>query len=103
MLFLYLMVNKKCLFYPLYLGFFSQLNLYLILFVFDQLSIICLIAPYVFSIAWRMIKPLITGTTHEKIRFVYSNFEEEVHKFVDPDQLPISYGGTLPDDSEVRI
>ncbi len=60
------------------------------------------IAPYVFSIAWRMIKPLITGTTHEKIRFVYSNYENEIRQFVDPDNLPISYGGTLPDDSEVK-
>lgn len=55
-----------------------------------------------FSIAWRLIKPLITGSTHEKIRFVYSNYEKEIREFVDPDQLPISYGGTLPDESEVR-
>ncbi|ODN02281.1 SEC14-like protein 2 [Orchesella cincta] len=58
-------------------------------------------APYVFSIAWKLVKPLITGTTHEKIKFVYSNYEKEIAKYVDPDQLPEAYGGTLPEDSEI--
>ncbi|CAL8072768.1 unnamed protein product [Orchesella dallaii] len=65
-------------------------------------AVFVLNAPYVFSIAWRLVKPLITGNTHEKIKFVYSNnYEKEILKYVDPDQLPEAYGGTLPEDSEL--
>jgi len=60
-------------------------------------------APYVFSMIWKLVKPLITGSTHEKIKFVYSNsnYEKEILKYVDPDQIPETYGGALPEDSEI--
>lgn len=61
-------------------------------------------APWVFSILWSIAKPFISTATHERLRFLSSDKEvwkAEFTQFVDEDQLPESFGGTLPDDYQV--
>lgn len=62
-------------------------------------------APYVFEIAWRLIKPFVSEHTHSKLKFLGSDvrtWKEEMLKYMDIDQFPEQYGGTVPNSTDVR-
>ena len=69
-----------------------------------QIKIICLYctAPPIFSILYKMAKPLFTKCTFEKLVIYTSSNKEEwkaaLLELVDADQLPKSYGGTMSDE-----
>ncbi|XP_069022248.1 SEC14-like protein 2 isoform X3 [Embiotoca jacksoni] len=54
-------------------------------------------APKIFPMAYNLIKHFLCEETRRKIIVVGSNWKEELHKHIDPDQLPVVYGGTLTD------
>jgi len=60
----------------------------------ENLSL-CLIkdAPWVFWGFWKLVKPLLDPVVASKIRFVNT---ADLQKYVDPENLPQSYGGTDP-------
>lgn len=43
-----------------------------------------------------MVKKVIDEGTKAKFRLMGSDYKEEMLKFIDPDNLPIEYGGTQP-------
>mmetsp|Transcript_37252 Transcript_37252/g.80700 ORF Transcript_37252/g.80700 Transcript_37252/m.80700 type:complete len:139 (-) Transcript_37252:43-459(-) len=52
-------------------------------------------APWVFRSIWMVIQPLIHEKTRVKIKLMGGNYIEEMKEHgVDPDQLPVSIGGT---------
>lgn len=54
-------------------------------------------APYVFEMAWGLIKPFVSDYTRSKLRFLGSNQKQismELLKHMEIDQFPSSYGGT---------
>ncbi|KAM9306367.1 SEC14-like protein 2 [Pholidichthys leucotaenia] len=54
-------------------------------------------APRLFPMAYNLIKHFICEETQRKIIVVGSNWQEMLRKHIDPDQLPVIYGGTLTD------
>jgi len=56
-------------------------------------------APYMFNMAWRLIKPFVSDYTHSKLRFLGSDqksMRTELMKHMDIHQFPTVYGGSLP-------
>ena len=56
--------------------------------------------PHFFSIAFSMIKPLLSDTTRDKMRIFdcdRSEWEPELLEEIDSDQLPACYGGSMTD------
>uniref|UniRef100_A0ACB8FYP1 Uncharacterized protein n=1 Tax=Sphaerodactylus townsendi TaxID=933632 RepID=A0ACB8FYP1_9SAUR len=54
-------------------------------------------APRLFPIAYNLVKHLLSEDTRNKIVVLGSNWKEVLLKHIDPDQLPVEYGGTLTD------
>eukprot|EP01062_Namystynia_karyoxenos_P063330 TRINITY_DN56142_c0_g1_i1.p1 TRINITY_DN56142_c0_g1~~TRINITY_DN56142_c0_g1_i1.p1 ORF type:complete len:459 (+),score=115.18 TRINITY_DN56142_c0_g1_i1:99-1475(+) len=56
-------------------------------------------APAVFTVIWKVVKWWLDPATRAKVQ-IYSggkeHWQHELHKYVDPAQLPEEYGGTLP-------
>jgi hypothetical protein len=51
-------------------------------------------APWIFKPLWAMIKPWLDPNTVNKIRvFGYNDYQEELKKVIDEDQIPKEYGG----------
>uniref|UniRef100_A0A7N4PTE4 SEC14 like lipid binding 4 n=1 Tax=Sarcophilus harrisii TaxID=9305 RepID=A0A7N4PTE4_SARHA len=53
--------------------------------------------PKLFPIVYNLVKPFISEKTSKKFVIMGANWKEDLQKFVDPDQLPAEYGGTLTD------
>ena len=56
--------------------------------------------PHFFSIAFSMIKPLLSDTTRDKMRIFdcdRSEWEPALLEEIDSDQLPACYGGSMTD------
>uniref|UniRef100_A0A3P9PMT2 SEC14-like lipid binding 7 n=1 Tax=Poecilia reticulata TaxID=8081 RepID=A0A3P9PMT2_POERE len=54
-------------------------------------------APKMFPMAYNLIKHFLCEETRRKIVVLGSNWQEVLRKHIDPDQLPVVYGGTLTD------
>ncbi|KAK5852208.1 hypothetical protein PBY51_023696 [Eleginops maclovinus] len=54
-------------------------------------------APKMFPVAYNLIKHFMCEETRRKINILGSNWQEEIRKHVDPDQLPVVYGGNMTD------
>jgi len=57
-----------------------------------------------FGMFWKLIKPLVSAATHEKLQFLpadKSNWKSAIVPYVNEDQFWESYGGTLPDNTQV--
>ncbi|XP_060105585.1 SEC14-like protein 2 [Heteronotia binoei] len=54
-------------------------------------------APRLFPVAYNLVKHLLSEDTRKKIMVLGSNWKEVLHKHIDPDQIPVEYGGTLTD------
>lgn len=53
-------------------------------------------APTSFRIIWGLVKHLLDTRTQEKIQVVGSDYKSELLAWVDPENLPVRYGGTNP-------
>ncbi|KAM8828268.1 SEC14-like protein 2 isoform 2-T2 [Spinachia spinachia] len=53
--------------------------------------------PKMFPMAYNLIKHFLCEETRRKILFLGSNWQEVLRDHIDPDQLPVVYGGTLTD------
>lgn len=51
-------------------------------------------APKVFPVFYNLIKTFMDKRTRDKVAVLGSNWQEELQKFISPDQLPQAYGGT---------
>ncbi|XP_043836249.1 SEC14-like protein 2 isoform X2 [Dromiciops gliroides] len=54
-------------------------------------------APKLFPVAYNLVKAFISEETRKKIVVLGANWKEDLQKFINPDQLPAEYGGTLKD------
>ncbi|NXI51588.1 S14L2 protein, partial [Chloroceryle aenea] len=54
-------------------------------------------APKIFPVAYNLVKHLLSEDTRKKVVVLGSNWKEVLQKYIDPDQLPVEYGGTLTD------
>ncbi|XP_053196543.1 SEC14-like protein 2 [Scomber japonicus] len=54
-------------------------------------------APKMFPMAYNLIKHFLCEETRSKIIVLGSNWQEVLRKHIDPEQLPMAYGGTLTD------
>lgn len=54
-------------------------------------------APKMFPMAYNLIKHFLCEETRRKIIVLGSNWQEVLRKHIDPEQLPVLYGGTLTD------
>ncbi|XP_068562490.1 SEC14-like protein 2 isoform X1 [Cebidichthys violaceus] len=54
-------------------------------------------APKMFPMAYNLIKHFLCEETRRKIIVLGSNWQEVLRKHIDPEQLPVVYGGTLTD------
>ncbi|XP_054851887.1 SEC14-like protein 2 [Eublepharis macularius] len=54
-------------------------------------------APRLFPVAYNLVKHLLSEDTRNKIVILGSNWKEVLRKHIDPDQIPVEYGGTLTD------
>ncbi|XP_029565833.1 SEC14-like protein 2 isoform X2 [Salmo trutta] len=53
--------------------------------------------PKLFPMAYNLVKHFLSEETRHKIIILGSNWQEVLLKHVDPEQLPVAYGGTLTD------
>uniref|UniRef100_G3VS19 SEC14 like lipid binding 4 n=2 Tax=Sarcophilus harrisii TaxID=9305 RepID=G3VS19_SARHA len=60
-------------------------------------NLIVVKVPKLFPIVYNLVKPFISEKTSKKFVIMGANWKEDLQKFVDPDQLPAEYGGTLTD------
>ncbi|KAF7657323.1 hypothetical protein LDENG_00028690, partial [Lucifuga dentata] len=54
-------------------------------------------APVILPMAYNLIKHFLHEETRRKIVILGSNWQEVLRKHIDPEQLPVVYGGTLTD------
>mmetsp|Transcript_12703 Transcript_12703/g.19055 ORF Transcript_12703/g.19055 Transcript_12703/m.19055 type:complete len:1128 (+) Transcript_12703:51-3434(+) len=50
-------------------------------------------APSVFGVIWTIVSPLLEPNVREKITVLRSNYKDHLRELVDPDDLPVEYGG----------
>ena len=60
-------------------------------------------APSVFGVIWTIVSPLLEPNVREKITVLRSNYKDTLRDLVDPDDLPVEYGGNDPDPSPQEI
>ncbi|KAL0965202.1 hypothetical protein UPYG_G00278130 [Umbra pygmaea] len=53
--------------------------------------------PKIFPMAFNLVKHFLSEETRRKIIILGSNWQEVLCKHIDPEQLPVAYGGTLTD------
>lgn len=54
-------------------------------------------APKIFPVAYNLVKHFLSEETREKIIILGGNWKEVLLKYIDADQVPVYYGGTLMD------
>ncbi|XP_036383507.1 SEC14-like protein 2 isoform X2 [Megalops cyprinoides] len=54
-------------------------------------------APKLFPVAYNLVKHFLSEDTRRKIVVLGANWQEVLRKYIDPEQLPAVYGGTLTD------
>ncbi|XP_072456062.1 SEC14-like protein 4 isoform X2 [Notamacropus eugenii] len=60
-------------------------------------NLIVVKAPKLFPVAYNLVKAFISEETQRKIVILGANWKKDLQKFINPDQLPAEYGGTLTD------
>ncbi|KAJ8602427.1 hypothetical protein CTAYLR_001236 [Chrysophaeum taylorii] len=56
-------------------------------------------APSVFGVIWTIVSPLLEPNVREKITVLRKDYKDTLRDLVDPDSLPVEYGGNDPDTS----
>ncbi|NXH76635.1 S14L2 protein, partial [Hydrobates tethys] len=54
-------------------------------------------APKIFPVAYNLVKHFMSEDTRKKVVVLGSNWKEVLQKYIDPEQIPMEYGGTLTD------
>ncbi|XP_023676456.2 SEC14-like lipid binding 8 isoform X1 [Paramormyrops kingsleyae] len=54
-------------------------------------------APKIFPVAYNLVKHFLSEETRSKIVVMGANWQEVLQKHIEPEQLPVVYGGTLTD------
>ncbi|KAK3084025.1 hypothetical protein FSP39_006958, partial [Pinctada imbricata] len=54
-------------------------------------------APRIFPVLYKLVRPLISEDMKNKIHILAGNYSDYLKKYVDPDNLPMCYGGKLTD------
>ncbi|KAJ8339520.1 hypothetical protein SKAU_G00363060 [Synaphobranchus kaupii] len=54
-------------------------------------------APKLFPVAYNLIKHFLCEDTRRKIIILGADWQEGLRKYIDPEQLPVAYGGALTD------
>ena len=54
-------------------------------------------APSIFPFIWTLVKPVLSEYTKQKIKVLGANYQAELLKEIDADQLPVHWGGTATD------
>ncbi|KFP19373.1 SEC14-like 2, partial [Egretta garzetta] len=54
-------------------------------------------APKIFPVAYNLIKHFLSEDTRKKVVVLGSNWKEVLQKYINPEQIPVEYGGTLTD------
>ncbi|NXW81796.1 S14L2 protein, partial [Alopecoenas beccarii] len=54
-------------------------------------------APKIFPVAYNLVKHLLSEDTRKKVMVLGSNWKEVLQRYIDPEQIPVEYGGTLTD------
>ncbi|NWT02045.1 S14L2 protein, partial [Mionectes macconnelli] len=54
-------------------------------------------APKIFPVAYNLVKHFLSEDTRKKVVVLGSNWKEVLQKYIDPDQIPVEYGGTMTD------
>ncbi|NWX91845.1 S14L2 protein, partial [Nothoprocta ornata] len=54
-------------------------------------------APKIFPVAYNLIKHFLSEDTRKKVVVLGSNWKEVLQKYIEPEQIPVEYGGTLTD------
>ncbi|XP_060077261.1 SEC14-like protein 2 [Ylistrum balloti] len=67
----------------------------------ERLKFIFIInAPKIFPVIWKLVRPFVAEETRKKIKvFGTTNYKDTLLEYIDADQLPAAYGGTLVDKS----
>eukprot|EP00455_Lapot_gusevi_P014478 TRINITY_DN1722_c0_g1_i13.p1 TRINITY_DN1722_c0_g1~~TRINITY_DN1722_c0_g1_i13.p1 ORF type:complete len:280 (-),score=76.31 TRINITY_DN1722_c0_g1_i13:140-979(-) len=52
--------------------------------------------PWFFNVAWKIVKPWLNERTLAKIIILGTNYQEELHRYIDPANLPEWLHGTCP-------
>uniref|UniRef100_G1LLQ0 SEC14 like lipid binding 4 n=1 Tax=Ailuropoda melanoleuca TaxID=9646 RepID=G1LLQ0_AILME len=60
-------------------------------------NLIVIRAPKLFPVAFNLVKLFMSEETQRKIVILGGNWKQELPKFVNPDQLPVEFGGTMTD------
>ncbi|NXF46062.1 S14L2 protein, partial [Oceanites oceanicus] len=54
-------------------------------------------APQIFPVAYNLVKHFLSEDTRKKVVVLGSNWKEVLQTYIDPEQIPVEYGGTLTD------
>ncbi|XP_042661567.1 SEC14-like protein 2 isoform X3 [Tyto alba] len=54
-------------------------------------------APKIFPVAYNLVKHFLSEDTRKKVVVLGSNWKEVLQNYIDPEQIPVEYGGTLTD------
>uniref|UniRef100_A0A8C0F1Z8 SEC14-like protein 2 n=1 Tax=Bubo bubo TaxID=30461 RepID=A0A8C0F1Z8_BUBBB len=54
-------------------------------------------APKIFPVAYNLVKHFLSEDTRKKVVVLGSNWKEVLQRYIDPEQIPVEYGGTLTD------
>ena len=57
-------------------------------------SLFIINAPWVFSVAWRMLQPLLNENTLDKIHILGSGYQQQLQQYIDPKFIPVEFGGS---------
>mmetsp|Transcript_19073 Transcript_19073/g.58767 ORF Transcript_19073/g.58767 Transcript_19073/m.58767 type:complete len:550 (-) Transcript_19073:1137-2786(-) len=60
-------------------------------------------APSIFGVVWTIVSPLLEPNVREKITVLRSNYKDTLRDLVDPDDLPVEYGGNDADPSPEEV
>ena len=57
-------------------------------------SLFIINAPWVFNIAWKMVRPLLHANTLDKIHILGSDYQAVLQQHIDPKHIPVEFGGS---------
>ena len=56
-------------------------------------SLFIINAPWLFNVAWKMVRPLLHANTLEKIHILGSDYQTVLQQHIDPQHIPVEFGG----------
>ena len=56
-------------------------------------SLFIINAPWVFNIAWKMVRPLLHQNTLDKIHILGADYQKVLQRYIDPKHIPVEFGG----------